>query len=48
VKSLEMAMKDAGMKESDIDYINAHATGTPAVIRRRRRQLIRFSGVHDR
>ncbi|HKR03783.1 MAG TPA: beta-ketoacyl-[acyl-carrier-protein] synthase family protein [Bacteroidia bacterium] len=30
VKSLEMAMKDAGMKESDIDYINAHATGTPA------------------
>ncbi|MEP7169224.1 MAG: beta-ketoacyl-[acyl-carrier-protein] synthase family protein [Bacteroidota bacterium] len=30
VKSLEMAMKDAGMKDSDIDYINAHATGTPA------------------
>jgi 3-oxoacyl-[acyl-carrier-protein] synthase-1 len=29
VKSLEMAMKDAGLKGQDIDYINAHATGTP-------------------
>jgi 3-oxoacyl-[acyl-carrier-protein] synthase-1 len=30
VRSLFMAMKDAGMKSSDIDYINAHATSTPA------------------
>ncbi len=30
VRSLYMAMKDAGMKSSDIDYINAHATSTPA------------------
>jgi 3-oxoacyl-[acyl-carrier-protein] synthase I len=30
VKSLEMAMNHAGMKEQDIDYINAHATGTLA------------------
>ena len=30
VRSLYMAMKDAGMNSSDIDYINAHATSTPA------------------
>jgi 3-oxoacyl-[acyl-carrier-protein] synthase I len=30
VRSLYMAMKDAGMKAADIDYINAHATSTPA------------------
>ncbi len=29
-KSLGMALKDAGIKASDIDYINAHATSTPA------------------
>lgn len=29
VRSLEMALKDAGMKASEIDYINAHATSTP-------------------
>ncbi len=29
VRSLEMAIKDAGIKSSDIDYINAHATSTP-------------------
>jgi 3-oxoacyl-[acyl-carrier-protein] synthase-1 len=29
VKSLKMALKDAGVKASEIDYINAHATSTP-------------------
>jgi 3-oxoacyl-[acyl-carrier-protein] synthase-1 len=29
VRSLEMALKDAGMKPVDIDYLNAHATSTP-------------------
>ncbi|MGZ3863743.1 MAG: beta-ketoacyl-[acyl-carrier-protein] synthase family protein [Bacteroidia bacterium] len=29
VKSLEMCLKDAGLKASEIDYINAHATSTP-------------------
>ncbi|MDB5146581.1 MAG: beta-ketoacyl-[acyl-carrier-protein] synthase family protein [Mucilaginibacter sp.] len=30
VRSLSMALKDAGMLASEIDYINAHATSTPA------------------
>jgi len=29
VRSLEMALKQAGMSPKDIDYINAHATSTP-------------------
>lgn len=29
VRSLHMAMKDAGMQVGDVDYINAHATSTP-------------------
>jgi 3-oxoacyl-[acyl-carrier-protein] synthase I len=29
-RSLRMAMKNSGLKASDIDYINAHATSTPA------------------
>jgi 3-oxoacyl-[acyl-carrier-protein] synthase-1 len=29
VKSLKMALKDAGLKAADIDYLNAHATSTP-------------------
>lgn len=28
-RSLEMALKDAGMRASEIDYLNAHATSTP-------------------
>jgi len=28
-RSLKMALKDAGLQPKDIDYINAHATGTP-------------------
>ena len=30
VKSLNMAMKDAGIQAREVDYINAHATSTPA------------------
>jgi 3-oxoacyl-[acyl-carrier-protein] synthase-1 len=30
VRSLHMAMKDAGIQAADVDYINAHATSTPA------------------
>lgn len=29
IRSLEMALKDAGISASEIDYINAHATSTP-------------------
>jgi 3-oxoacyl-[acyl-carrier-protein] synthase I len=29
-RSLSMALKDSGLKAKDIDYINAHATSTPA------------------
>ncbi|HZI25836.1 MAG TPA: beta-ketoacyl-[acyl-carrier-protein] synthase family protein [Chryseolinea sp.] len=29
-RSLRMAMKTSGLKASDIDYVNAHATSTPA------------------
>jgi 3-oxoacyl-[acyl-carrier-protein] synthase-1 len=30
VRSLNMALKDAGMGPDEVDYINAHATSTPA------------------
>ncbi|MFI5155223.1 MAG: beta-ketoacyl-[acyl-carrier-protein] synthase family protein [Chitinophagales bacterium] len=30
VRSLQMALKDAGISPGDVDYINAHATSTPA------------------
>lgn len=30
VRSLRMALKDAGLQAKDIEYINAHATSTPA------------------
>ncbi len=29
VRSLRMAMRNAGLKATDVDYINAHATSTP-------------------
>jgi 3-oxoacyl-[acyl-carrier-protein] synthase I len=30
VRSLQMALKDAGLQAREVDYINAHATSTPA------------------
>ncbi|MEO5998547.1 MAG: beta-ketoacyl-[acyl-carrier-protein] synthase family protein [Chitinophagaceae bacterium] len=30
VRALSMALKDAGMQANEVDYINAHATSTPA------------------
>lgn len=30
VRSLHMALKDAGIQAAEVDYINAHATSTPA------------------
>lgn len=30
VRSLEMALRDAGIQATEVDYINAHATSTPA------------------
>ncbi|MBU2515189.1 beta-ketoacyl-[acyl-carrier-protein] synthase family protein [bacterium] len=30
VRALQMCLKDAGVKANEIDYINAHATSTPA------------------
>lgn len=30
VRSLRMALEQAGLKPKDIDYVNAHATSTPA------------------
>jgi len=30
VRSLNMALRDAGVQSAEIDYINAHATSTPA------------------
>ena len=45
-RSLYMALKDAGMQSADIDYINAHATSTPAGDSSEARAIHEVFGVH--
>lgn len=47
VRSLHMALKDAGMKSVDIDYINAHATSTPAGDSSEARAIHEVFGSHN-
>jgi 3-oxoacyl-[acyl-carrier-protein] synthase-1 len=44
VRSLHMALKDAGMQAKDIDYINAHATSTRLATQLRQRQFMKVFG----
>lgn len=46
VRSLHMAMKDAGLQSADIDYINAHATSTPAGDSSEAKAIDQVFGVH--
>ena len=43
---MERAMADAGVSASDVDYVNAHATGTPAGDVVEARALRRVFGAH--
>ena len=47
-RSMEMAMRKSGLSLSDIDYINAHGTSTPAVWRCDRRLVDVVHQVRDR
>jgi 3-oxoacyl-[acyl-carrier-protein] synthase-1 len=47
VRSLQMALKDAGVSASDIDYINAHATSTPAGDSSEAKAIYEVFGGHD-
>ncbi len=46
VRSLHMAMKDAGVQAKEIDYINAHATSTPAGDSSEARAIDEVFGAH--
>src|SRR5258708_18205203 len=46
VRSLVMALKDAGITASEIDYINAHATSTPAGDTSEAKALDEVFGAH--
>lgn len=46
VRSLTMALKDAGMPASEVDYINAHATSTPAGDTSEAKALHEVFGIH--
>ncbi len=47
VRSLHMAMKDAGIMAADVDYINAHATSTPAGDASEARAIHEVFGEHS-
>ena len=44
VKSMEMALKDAGIRPADIQYINAHATSTPVGDAKEAEAIIKIFG----
>lgn len=46
IRAISMAMKDAGLKTSDIDYINAHATSTPIGDQNEARAIDAVFGSH--
>lgn len=46
VRSLRIAMKDAGLQAKEIDYINAHATSTPAGDSSEARAIDEVFGAH--
>jgi 3-oxoacyl-[acyl-carrier-protein] synthase-1 len=46
-RSLQRALKDAGMQAADIDYINAHATSTPAGDSSEARAIHEVFGPHQ-
>ena len=46
VRSLDMAIKQAGIQTKDVDYINAHATSTPIGDKFEAQALYQFFGDH--
>lgn len=46
VRSLDMAMKQAGIQAKEVDYINAHATSTPIGDKFEAQALYQFFGDH--
>lgn len=46
VLGMEMALKDAGMKPEDIDYINTHGTSTPVGDRGEIKAILKVFGDH--
>ena len=46
VRSLHRALQDAGLQSADIDYINAHATSTPAGDSSEAKAIDEVFGVH--
>jgi 3-oxoacyl-[acyl-carrier-protein] synthase-1 len=46
VRSLYMAMKDAGIQAAEVDYINAHATSTPVGDSSEARAIHEIFGAH--
>jgi 3-oxoacyl-[acyl-carrier-protein] synthase-1 len=47
VRSLHMSLKDAGIPASEVDYINAHATSTPAGDSSEAKAIYEVFGAYD-